>query len=197
MQSRCSISASFPRGIRTAAETAFHVIPILIFPVAGFQLRAQRVGRPRHSVSPAAAGQSMARIIGADHFGREQLGQQRYPSLPEMEGERVFAWAVPSKRRYFRKAVRTAALSVPHRSRMVTARSSAVFVLSVVSAQSQAADLLFPVRGTESTHHKMIIDMLVPCGGAAPAVWIISSGIDAICEKPITKSFCAVCATSE
>ena len=30
---------------------------------------------------------------------------------PEMEGERLFAWAVPSKRRYFRKAVCTASVS--------------------------------------------------------------------------------------
>ena len=39
-----------PRGIQTAAETAFHIIPVLVFAVAGFQLRAKRIGRPHHAV---------------------------------------------------------------------------------------------------------------------------------------------------
>ena len=61
---------------------------------------------------------------------------------------------------------------------MVTARSSAVFVLSVVSP---AQWICFSrSRDRESAHHKMIIDAGRERG---MAVWIISSGIDAICEK--------------
>ena len=43
--------------------------------------------------------------------------------------------------------------------------------------------------GQESAHHKMIIDMLVLCARRGMAVWIISSGIDAICEKTDNEEF--------
>ena len=49
-----------PQGIQTAAETAFHIIPVLVFAVAGFQLRAKRIGRPHHAVFAGAAERSMA-----------------------------------------------------------------------------------------------------------------------------------------
>ena len=42
----------------------------------------------------------------------------------------------------------------------------------------------------------MIIDLLVLCAQRGMAVWIISSGIDAICEKRIMKNFFAVCTIS-
>jgi len=41
----------------------------------------------------------------------------------------------------------------------------------------------FPFAGQETAHHEMIIDMLVTCAERGMAVWVISSGIDAICEK--------------
>ncbi len=41
----------------------------------------------------------------------------------------------------------------------------------------------FPFAGQETAHHEMIIDMLVACAERGMAVWVISSGIDAICEK--------------
>ena len=47
----------------------------------------------------------------------------------------------------------------------------------------------FPFAGQESTHHKMIIDLLVMCARRGMAVWIISSGIDAICEKTDNAEF--------
>ena len=47
----------------------------------------------------------------------------------------------------------------------------------------------FPFAGQESTHHKMIIDLLVLCAQRGMAVWIISSGIDAICEKTNNEEF--------
>ena len=47
----------------------------------------------------------------------------------------------------------------------------------------------FPFAGQESAHHKMIIDMLVLCARRGMAVWIISSGIDAICEKNDNEEF--------
>ena len=72
---------------------------------------------------------------------------------------------------------------------MVTARSSAVFVLSVVSAHPKLLICFFPFAGQESAHHKMIIDMLVLCARRGMAVWIISSGIDAICEKTDNEEF--------
>lgn len=177
------------RGIQTAAETAFHIIPVLVFAVAGFQLRAKRIGRPHHAVFSGRRRAVNGQIVGADHFGREQLGQQRYPSLPEMEGERLFAWAVPSKRRYFRKAVRTASVSssplsawsLPDRLRFSYYRW---YLLN-----PKLLICFFPFAGQESAHHKMIIDMLVLCARRGMAVWIISSGIDAICEKTDNEEF--------
>ena len=47
----------------------------------------------------------------------------------------------------------------------------------------------FPFAGQESTHHKMIIDLLVMCARRGMAVWIVSSGIDAICEKTDNAEF--------
>lgn len=47
----------------------------------------------------------------------------------------------------------------------------------------------FPFAGQESMHHKMIIDLLVMCARRGMAVWIISSGIDAICEKTDNEEF--------
>lgn len=41
----------------------------------------------------------------------------------------------------------------------------------------------FPFAGQETAHHEMIIEMLVSCAERGMAVWVISSGIDAICEK--------------
>ncbi len=47
----------------------------------------------------------------------------------------------------------------------------------------------FPFAGQESTHHKMIIVLLVMCARRGMAVWIVSSGIDAICEKTDNEEF--------
>lgn len=47
----------------------------------------------------------------------------------------------------------------------------------------------FPFAGQESAHHEMIIDMLVTCARRGMAIWVISSGIDAICEKTQNKEF--------
>lgn len=47
----------------------------------------------------------------------------------------------------------------------------------------------FPFAGQEPTHHEMIIDMLVTCAERGMAVWVISSGIDAICEKTKNEAF--------
>lgn len=47
----------------------------------------------------------------------------------------------------------------------------------------------FPFAGQESAHHEMIIDMLVTCARRGMAIWVISSGIDAICEKTANKEF--------
>ena len=47
----------------------------------------------------------------------------------------------------------------------------------------------FPFAGQESEHHEMIIDMLVTCARRGMAIWVISSGIDAICEKTENKEF--------
>lgn len=46
-----------------------------------------------------------------------------------------------------------------------------------------------PFAGQESAHHEMIIDMLVVCARRGMAVWVVSSGIDAICEKTQNKEF--------
>ena len=48
---------------------------------------------------------------------------------------------------------------------------------------------LFPFSGQESIHHEMIINMLVRCARRGMAVWIISSGIDEICEKTANEEF--------
>ena len=90
-----------PRGIQTAAETAFHIIPVLVFAVAGFQLRAKRIGRPHHAVFAGSRRAVNGQIVSADHLGREQLGQQRHPSLSEMEGERLFCMGSAVKAQIF------------------------------------------------------------------------------------------------
>ena len=100
-----------------------------------------------------------------------------------------FAWAVPSKCRYFRKAVRTASVSssplsawsLPDRLRFSYYRW---YLLN-----PKLLICFFPFAGQESAHHKMIIDMLVLCARRGMAVWIISSGIDAICEKTDNEEF--------
>lgn len=48
---------------------------------------------------------------------------------------------------------------------------------------------LFPFLGQESNHHEMIVDLLVLCAKRGMAVWIISSGIDIICEKAANREF--------
>ena len=47
----------------------------------------------------------------------------------------------------------------------------------------------FPFAGQETAHHEMIIDMLVTCAKRGMAIWVISSGIDAICEKTENQEF--------
>lgn len=47
----------------------------------------------------------------------------------------------------------------------------------------------FPFAGQETAHHEMIIQMLVTCAERGMAVWVISSGIDAICEKTENREF--------
>ena len=47
----------------------------------------------------------------------------------------------------------------------------------------------FPFAGQEPAHHGMIIDMLVTCAERGMAIWVISSGIDAICEKTKNEAF--------
>ena len=47
----------------------------------------------------------------------------------------------------------------------------------------------FPFTGQETAHHEMIIDMLVTCAERGMAIWVISSGIDAICEKTENQEF--------
>lgn len=41
----------------------------------------------------------------------------------------------------------------------------------------------FPFAGQETAHHELILDMLVTCAKRGMAIWVISSGIDSICEK--------------
>ncbi len=108
---------------------------------------------------------------------------------PKWRVNGFFAWAVPSKRRYFRKAVSTAAVSssplsawsLPDRLRFSYYRW---YLLN-----PKLLICFFPFAGQESAHHKMIIDMLVLCARRGMAVWIISSGIDAICEKTDNEEF--------
>nr|WP_297174897.1 hypothetical protein [uncultured Agathobaculum sp.] len=47
----------------------------------------------------------------------------------------------------------------------------------------------FPFAGQESAHHEMIIHMLVACARRGMAIWVISSGLDAICEKTENSEF--------
>lgn len=47
----------------------------------------------------------------------------------------------------------------------------------------------FPFAGQETAHHGMIIDMLVTCAERGMAIWVVSSGIDAICEKTENREF--------
>ncbi|MDO5785837.1 MAG: hypothetical protein Q4P20_12325 [Eubacteriales bacterium] len=48
---------------------------------------------------------------------------------------------------------------------------------------------LFPFAGQEPSYHEMIIQMLVTCAQRGMGIWIISSGIDAICEKTENMDF--------
>lgn len=41
----------------------------------------------------------------------------------------------------------------------------------------------FPFVGQETAHHEMILNMLVTCAERGMAIWVVSSGIDAICDK--------------
>ena len=50
---------------------------------------------------------------------------------------------------------------------------------------------LFPFAGQESLHHETIIQMLVLCARRGMAVWIVSSGIDSICEHTENEEFIA------
>ena len=47
----------------------------------------------------------------------------------------------------------------------------------------------FPFSGQETAHHELIIDLLVACAERGMAVWVISSNIDAICEKTENQEF--------
>lgn len=47
----------------------------------------------------------------------------------------------------------------------------------------------FPFAGQETAYHGLIIDLLVACAERGMAVWLISSGIDAICEKTENQEF--------
>lgn len=47
----------------------------------------------------------------------------------------------------------------------------------------------FPFAGQETAHHEMIVEMLTLCAERGIAVWVISSGIDAICEKTENDEF--------
>ena len=47
----------------------------------------------------------------------------------------------------------------------------------------------FPFAGQESAHHETIINLLVTCARRGMAIWIISSGIDIICEKTENQEF--------
>ncbi|MFR0924425.1 MAG: hypothetical protein ACLSGI_07170 [Butyricicoccaceae bacterium] len=54
----------------------------------------------------------------------------------------------------------------------------------------------FPFAGQESTHHKMIIDLLVLCAQRGMAVWIIPQASMPSAKKRIMKNFFAVCTIS-
>lgn len=47
----------------------------------------------------------------------------------------------------------------------------------------------FPFAGQETAHHEMITDLLVTCAERGMAVWVISSGIDAVCQKTKNQEF--------
>ncbi len=47
----------------------------------------------------------------------------------------------------------------------------------------------FPFAGQETAHHEMITDLLVTCAERGMAVWVISSGIDAVCQKTKNEEF--------
>lgn len=171
------------RGIQTAAETAFHIIPVLVFAVAGFQLRAKRLDARTMPFSPAAAERSNARSSVRTISVVNSLVSSGTHRSPKWRVNGFFTWAVPSKRRYFRKAVRIASVSssplsawsLPDRLRF------SYYRWYLLNPKLLICFFLF--AGQESAHHKMIIDMLVLCARRGMAVWIISSGIDAICEK--------------
>lgn len=48
---------------------------------------------------------------------------------------------------------------------------------------------VFPFAGQAPSYHEMIIQMLVVCARRGMAIWLISSGIDAICQKTENKEF--------
>lgn len=64
-----------------------------------------------------------------------------------------------------------------------------VLLFQMVSAESAAAGRFFPFSGQETAHHELIIDLLVACAERGMAVWVISSNIDAICEKTENQEF--------
>ena len=47
----------------------------------------------------------------------------------------------------------------------------------------------FPFSGQETAYHEIVIDQLVACAERGMAVWVISSGIDGICEKTENREF--------
>lgn len=84
---------------------------------------------------------------------------------------------------------------------MVSQRSAATALADLAPARAFAVFLLqyllnpkllicfFPFAGQEPAHHETIIEMLVSCAERGMAVWVISSGIDAICEKTENQEF--------
>ena len=96
---------------------------------------------------------------------------------------------MPSKRRYFRKAVRTATVSSSPLSAWSLPDRLRFSYYWWYLLNPKLLICFFPFAGQESAHHKMIIDMLVLCARRGMAVWIISSGIDAICEKTDNEEF--------
>ena len=47
----------------------------------------------------------------------------------------------------------------------------------------------FPFAGQETAYHELVIDLLVTCAERGMAIWVISSGIDEICEKTRNHEF--------
>lgn len=64
-----------------------------------------------------------------------------------------------------------------------------VLLFQMVSAEPQLLVCFFPFSGQETAHHELIIDLLVACAERGMAVWVISSNIDAICEKTENQEF--------